>query len=63
MKKIEIEQELTNLFKSKNNNNKSKLKKGLFKILLKVHPDKCKNHLINSNELTKKNNKFIETLK
>lgn len=32
--------------------NKHTLRKDIHKILLKVHPDKCKNPLINSNDLT-----------
>ena len=42
---------------------KSKIKKDIYKILLIIHPDKCKNPNINSTELTQEINKILEKIK
>ena len=42
---------------------KSQIKKDIYKILLIIHPDKCKNPDINSTELTQEINKILEKIK
>ena len=42
---------------------KSIIKKDIYKILLIIHPDKCKNPNINSTELTQEINKILEKIK
>jgi hypothetical protein len=42
---------------------KSKIKKDIYKLLLIIHPDKCKNPNINSTELTQEINKILEKIK
>lgn len=54
--------ELTSLSLSKNVDIPT-LKKKYFKILLKVHPDKCKNSMIQSHEVTQNINKIMNTFK
>ena len=44
-------------------NTKSKIKKDIYKLLLIIHPDKCKNPHINSTELTQEINKILEKIK
>lgn len=39
------------------------IKKKYFKILLKIHPDKCKNSMIQSHELTQTVNRIMEKIK
>ena len=46
-----------------NSNNKSILKKDIYKILLDIHPDKCKIPNINSNELTQKLTNILNKIK
>ena len=57
---IEIKQVLkTEIYKK----NKCDIKRLLYKLLLKVHPDKCRNPKINSIEVTQKLNKMLEQVK
>ena len=44
-------------------NNKNIIKKDIFKLLLKIHPDKCTNPKINAHELTQDINKIFEKIR
>jgi hypothetical protein len=61
--KIKKEIKLLNqsIIKSLNNNNKTKYKKDIFKLLLQIHPDKC--NLPEANDLTKELTKLLEKIK
>lgn len=48
---------------SANNITASKIKKDGFKILLRIHPDKCKNPKIDSHSMTQKVNSILEKYK
>jgi curved DNA-binding protein CbpA len=56
--------EIKQVLKTKiSKNNKNDIKKILYKLLLKVHPDKCQNPKINSTEVTQQLNKVLEQVK
>lgn len=43
--------------------NKLKIKKNIFNLLLKTHPDKCKNSMIDSHSITQELNNILEKIK
>ncbi len=64
LKSKEITNKINNIKKmSINNDNRSIIKKDIYKILLEIHPDKCKIPNINSHELTQQLTNILNKLK
>ena len=64
LEKKNIMNEVKNLKKIKiTMSNKNKIKKDIFKLLLKIHPDKCTNPKINAHELTQDVMKIFESIR